>query len=86
MIKTIDDITFLETVVVEDINHFDVVEKFWGDNAYSIMYGDNENIPNSLAYNIYNDELQKNTHLGILTEVYDDNGNLIVYMIYRNIA
>src|SRR5699024_9220425 len=56
MIKTLEDITELE-VVVTDMTHEEVLTKYWGEQAFSSMLGDDEDIDNSLMYAVYNDEI-----------------------------
>lgn len=43
MIKTLEDITKLELIVI-DITHEEVLTKYWGDKAFSSMLGDDEEI------------------------------------------
>lgn len=49
MIKTLEDITELE-VIVTDMTHEEVLTKYWGEQAFSSMLGDDEDIENSLMY------------------------------------
>jgi len=82
--NTIKDITFLETIET-DITHEEALTKYWGKNAWSNMFGDDENIENSLMYAVYNDEIADNLQLGTITEIYDKNANLIDIKIYRDL-
>lgn len=85
MLKTLEDITELNSMIEADLSHDEVLKKYWGDCAWSSMFGDDEEIENSLMYAVYNDEIDDSVQLGTLTEILDENNNVIDYIIYRTV-
>jgi len=84
MIKTLEDITELE-VVVTDMTHEEVLAKYWGEQAFSSMLGDDEDIENSLMYAVYNDEIDDYFQLGTLTEILNEENECIAIKVYREV-
>lgn len=84
MIKTLEDITELE-VVVTDMTHEEVLTKYWGEQAFSSMLGDDEDIDNSLMYAVYNDEIDDYFQLGTLTEILNKDNECIAIKVYREV-
>lgn len=84
MIKTLEDITELE-VVVTDMTHEEVLTKYWGEQAFSSMLGDDEDIDNSLMYAVYNDEIDDYFQLGTLTEILNGENECIAIKVYREV-
>lgn len=84
MIKTLEDITELE-VVVTDMTHEEVLTKYWGEQAFSSMLGDEEDIDNSLMYAVYNDEIDDYFQLGTLTEILNEENECIAIKVYREV-
>jgi len=84
MIKTLEDITELE-VVVTDMTHEEVLTKYWGEQAFSSMLGDDEDIDNSLMYAVYNDEIDDYFQLGTLTEILNEENECIAIKVYREV-
>ena len=84
MIKTLEDITELE-VVVTDMTHEKVLTKYWGEQAFSSMLGDDEDIDNSLMYAVYNDEIDDYFQLGTLTEILNEENECIAIKVYREV-
>lgn len=84
MIKTLEDITELE-VVVTDMTHEEVLTKYWGEQAFSSMLGDDEDIENSLIYAVYNDEIDDYFQLGTLTEILNEENECIAIKVYREV-
>lgn len=84
MIKTLEDITELE-VVVTDMTHEEVLTKYWGEQAFSSMLGDDEDIENSLMYAVYNDEIDDYFQLGTLTEILNEENECIAIKVYREV-
>lgn len=85
MLKTLEDITELNITIEADLSHDQVLKKYWGNYAWSSMFGDDEERENSLMYAVYNDEIDDSVQLGTLTEILDDNNNVIDYIIYRTV-
>jgi len=81
--KQLENITFLETTVT-DMTHDEVLTEFWGNEAWSNMFGDDEDIDNSLMYAVYNDEIAENIQLGTITEIYNNDNELIGIKVYRD--
>lgn len=84
MIKTLEDITELE-VVVTDMTHEEVLTKYWGEQAFSSMLGDEEDIDNSLMYAVYNDEIDDYFQLGTLTEILNEENECIAIKVCREV-
>ena len=84
MIKTLEDITELE-VIVTDMTHEEVLTKYWGEQAFSSMLGDDEDIDNSLMYAVYNDEIDDYFQLGTLTEILNEENECIAIKVYREV-
>lgn len=84
MIKTLEDITELE-VVITDMTHEEVLTKYWGEQAFSSMLGDDEDIDNSLMYAVYNDEIDDYFQLGTLTEILNEENECIAIKVYREV-
>ncbi|HLR73502.1 MAG TPA: hypothetical protein VK073_04730 [Pseudogracilibacillus sp.] len=84
MIKTLEDITELE-VIVTDMTHEEVLTKYWGEQAFSSMLGDDEDIENSLMYAVYNDEIDDYFQLGTLTEILNEENECIAIKVYREV-
>jgi len=84
VIKTLDDITELE-LVVTDMTHDEVLTKYWGEQAFSSMFGDDEDIENSLMYAVYNDEIDDYFQLGTLTEILNEENECIAIKVYREV-
>lgn len=84
MIKTLEDITELE-VVITDMTHEEVLTKYWGEQAFSSMLGDDEDIENSLMYAVYNDEIDDYFQLGTLTEILNEENECIAIKVCREV-
>jgi len=84
MIKTLEDITELE-LVVTDMTHEEVLTKYWGEQAWSDIFGDDEDIENSLMYAVYNDEIDEYFQLGTVTEILNEENECIAIKVYREI-
>ena len=84
MIKTLEDITELE-VVITDMTHEEVLTKCWGEQAFSSMLGDEEDIDNSLMYAVYNDEIDDYFQLGTLTEILNEENECIAIKVCREV-
>lgn len=84
MIKTLEDITELE-VVITDMTHEEVLTKYWGEQAFSSMLGDDEDIDNSLMYAVYNDEIDDYFQLGTLTEILNEENECIAIKVCREV-
>ena len=84
MIKTLEDITELELVVI-DMTHDEVLTKYWGEHAFSSMLGDAEDIQNSLTYAVYNDKIDDYFQLGTITEISNEENECIALKIYREV-
>lgn len=84
MIKTLEDITELE-LVVTDMTHEEVLTKYWGEQAFSSMLGDDEDIENSLMYAVYNDKIDDYFQLGTLTEILNEDNECIAIKVYREV-
>lgn len=84
MIKTLEDITELE-VVITDMTHEEVLTKYWGEQAFSSMLGDEEDIDNSLMYAVYNDEIDDYFQLGTLTEILNEENECIAIKVCREV-
>lgn len=84
MIKTLEDITELE-VIVTDMTHEEVLTKYWGEQAFSSMLGDEEDIDNSLMYAVYNDEIDDYFQLGTLTEILNEENECIAIKVCREV-
>ena len=77
-------ITELE-VVVTDMTHEEALTKYWGEQAFSSMLGDDEDIDNSLMYAVYNDEIDDYFQLGTLTEILNEENECIAIKVYREV-
>jgi len=84
MIKILEDITELE-LVVTDMTHEEVLTKYWSEQAFSSMLGDDEDIENSLMYAVYNDKIDDYFQLGTLTEILNEDNECIAIKVYREV-
>lgn len=66
--------------------HHETVEEYWGDMAWSSELDDTAtDEENARIYAVYNDEIDDYCQLGTITEIYDEEGDVIEYILNREL-
>lgn len=85
IIKKIEVITELEIKIRAELNHDEVIKKYWGNSAWSSTFEEREETESNLVYAVYNDKIDDSVQFGTLTEILDEDNHVIDYLIYRTI-
>ena len=85
MILELEDITYLETVEVA-MSHKEVLNKYWGENAFSAEVEEDEEESHTITYDVFNNDINPDFQLGTITEILDiENETLLALKVYREV-